>query len=87
MKSVNTKLSDEVYEEIIKRGETPYKFLQKAAEEKLQKESKNKEFENLILDIVKGLNIRLESIDSELRTNNTIAKEKLGIIAEQLGEN
>jgi len=86
MKSVNTKLPDEIYDAIIASGSTPYKFLQEAAIEKLHKGEQKQEFENLMLDIVSAVNSRLENFEKELATSNTIAREKLAIIAENLSK-
>ena len=85
MKSINTKLDDELYDKIIASGQTPYKFLQDAAREKLNEDEKKKEFEDVIYDIVSALNIRLESFEEEMAISNKIAREKLAIIANKIG--
>jgi len=86
MKSVNTKLSDNDYEEIVKSGISHYKFLQLAVSEKLYKNSQKKDFENLMYDVVEALNSRIEGFEKELQTSNKIAREKLAIIADALNK-
>ena len=87
MISVNTKLDEQVFEQIISSKITPYKFLQEAVKEKLSSDAKQKEFENLMFDIVSAVNSRLEGFEKELAISNTIAREKLSIIAEKLNGN
>lgn len=81
MISVNTKIEEDLYNEILKSGLTTYKFLQLAAKEKLNKKEEVSEIESILLEVVKNLNIRLESLEKEVATSNIIAREKLGMIA------
>lgn len=98
MTQVTTKLTEEQIEKIEEKNMTVYKFLQLAVEEKLINDEKKVEPQedtsNVLFEIVKSLNERLaeislelKNIDSEVAKNNTIAKEKLQIIADALQGN
>jgi glutathione peroxidase-family protein len=87
MKTIKTKIDDEMFEYISKNYASVYKFLQAAAREKIERDQNKSDFEKLFVSVVDAIGERIENLEKEQAKSNLIAREKLAIIAEALEKN